>query len=160
MTASPNHPDLRTASALLATWFGSGLLPKAPGTWGSLAALPFAWVIQTVGGQIALLAAAAIVFLIGVWAAERMAREVGLKDPGIVVIDEVAGQWFVLAFAPLSIWTYVAGFVLFRIADITKPWPVSLADRRVPGGFGIMLDDVIAGLYAGLVLLIGTKLVG
>lgn len=160
MSAAPRQPDLRQPSTLLATWFGSGLLPKAPGTWGSLAALPFAWVIQTAGGQIALLVAAGIAFLVGIWAAERMAREIGIKDPGIVVIDEVAGQWLALAFAPLSIWTYVAGFVLFRIADITKPWPASLADRRVQGGLGIMLDDVIAGLYAGLVLLIGTKLLG
>lgn len=155
MTASPGLSDLKRPSALLATWFGSGLLPKAPGTWGSLAALPFAWAIQSQGGQIALLVAAVLVFVIGIWASDRMAQELGIKDPGSIVIDEVAGQWLALAFVPLSIWSYVAGFILFRLADITKPWPASLADRRVAGGLGIMLDDVIAGAYAGLALLIG-----
>jgi len=160
VSASPSPADLKRPSALLATWFGSGLLPKAPGTWGSLAALPFAWAIQTAGGQIALLAAAGLVFLVGIWASDRMARDIGIKDPGSVVIDEVAGQWLALAFVPMSAWSYVAGFVLFRVADITKPWPASLADRRISGGLGIMLDDIIAGIYAGLVLLVGSRFLG
>ena len=152
--------DLKRPPILIATWFGSGLLPKAPGTWGSLAALPFAWVIQAFGGQLALAIAALIAFAVGLWASERMAGDLGIKDPGAVVIDEVAGQWLALAFVPLTIWSYLAGFVLFRLADITKPWPVSLVDRRLGGGLGIMLDDMIAGAYAGLALLIGSKLLG
>ena len=160
MSAAPGLADLKRPFMLLATWFGSGLLPKAPGTWGSLAALPFAWVIQTTGGQAALLAAAAIAFLVGIWASDRMARDIGIKDPGAVVIDEVAGQWLTLAFVPLSAWGYAAGFALFRLADITKPWPASWADRRVGGGLGIMLDDIVAGLYAGLALLVGAIFLG
>ncbi len=160
MSSAPSPADLKRPSTLLATWFGSGLLPKAPGTWGSLAALPFAWAIQTAGGQLALLAAAGVVFLVGIWASDRMARDIGIKDPGAVVIDEVAGQWLALAFVPLSAWSYAAGFVLFRLADIAKPWPASLADRRVGGGLGIMLDDIVAGIYAGLVLLAGNKFLG
>jgi len=160
VSAAPRPADLRHPSTLLATWFGSGLLPKAPGTWGSLAALPFAWAIQVTGGQLALLVAAGIAFLVGIWASDRMARDIGIKDPGAVVIDEVAGQWLTLAFVPLSAWGYVAGFVLFRAADITKPWPASLADRRVGGGLGIMLDDIVAGLYAGLALLVGSRFLG
>ena len=152
---SPEPRDLAQPSVLLGTWFGSGLLPKAPGTWGSLAALPFAWAIESVGGQTALIVGAILAFAIGIWASDQMARNLGIKDPGVVVIDEVAGQWLTLAFVPLSGWSYVAGFLLFRLADITKPWPASLADRRVEGGFGIMLDDVIAAGYAGLALLVG-----
>ncbi len=155
MKASLQPRDLTQPSVLIGTWFGSGLLPKAPGTWGSLAALPFAWGIESIGGQAALLFGAILAFAIGVWASARMAQNLGIKDPGVVVIDEVAGQWLALAFVPLSGWSYVAGFLLFRLADITKPWPASLADRRLDGGLGIMLDDMIAGAYAGLVLLLG-----
>ena len=155
MTPPVGPRALRRPSVLLATWFGSGLLPKAPGTWGSLAALPFAWAIQSNGGQGALLVAAAVIFFIGWWAADRFARETGIKDPSVVVIDEVAGQWLALAFVPMTAWSYLAGFALFRAADIFKPWPASLADRRLGGGFGIMLDDIIAGAYAGLALLVG-----
>ena len=137
---------------LLATWFGSGLLPKIPGTWGSAAALPFAWVIAWYGGPWALLAAALIAFAVGVWAAEVYSRHSGLKDAGPIVIDEVAGQWLTLAaFAPDPL-TYIAGFFLFRAADIAKPWPASWADRSLEGGMGVMLDDIFAGIYAGLAL--------
>jgi phosphatidylglycerophosphatase A len=144
---------------LVATWFGSGLLPKAPGTWGSLAALPFAWVIQTLGGQVALLLAAVAVFFLGWWASERFERESGIKDPGVVVIDEVAGQWLTLAFVPISPLGYALGFALFRVADIVKPWPASLADREMGGGLGIMIDDMIAGAYAGLGLYLGVMII-
>lgn len=147
---APARPDFWRASSLLATWFGSGLLPKAPGTWGSLAALPFAWLIVWAGGPIALACAAAAAFGIGWWASDIYAK--GRDDPGEVVIDEVAGQWLVLIAAPLDPAIYALGFVLFRIADITKPWPAYLAERRLPGGLGIMADDIIAGVYAGALL--------
>lgn len=137
---------------LLATWFGSGLLPKIPGTWGSAAALPFAWVIAWYGGPWALLAAAFVAFVAGLWAADVYGRHSGVKDAGPIVIDEVAGQWLTLVpFVPEPA-TYLAGFVLFRAADIAKPWPASWADRKLDGGMGVMLDDVIAGIYAGLAL--------
>ena len=137
---------------IVATWFGSGLLPKIPGTWGSAAALPFAWMIAWYGGPWALFGAAVIAFVAGIWAAGIYSRHAGIKDAGPIVIDEVAGQWLTLAaFAPDAV-TYLAGFVLFRAADIAKPWPANWADRALPGGIGVMLDDIIAGVYAGLAL--------
>ena len=138
-----SHP-----ACMLATWFGVGLIRPAPGTWGSLAALPFAWAIVAVGGPYALLAATVVVFAVGCWAGGVYEKAGGGTDPGVVVIDEVAGQWLVLIAAPLDHMYYLAGFVLFRLCDITKPWPASWADRRVHGGLGIMLDDVLAALYA------------
>lgn len=143
-------------SSLLATWFGSGLLPLAPGTWGSLAALPCAWVIVWAGGTWALIAATVVVALLGWWAAEVYAAATGRDDPGAVVIDEVAGQWLVLLPAGTDITLYIAGFVLFRIFDITKPWPAIWADRNLHGGLGIMLDDLLAAGY-GLVALLALK---
>ncbi|PKU25703.1 phosphatidylglycerophosphatase A [Telmatospirillum siberiense] len=134
-------------AALLSTWFGAGLLPKAPGTWGSLAALPFAWIISLNGGWPVLSIAILLVFLLGWWAADRTARVIGIADPGCIVIDEVAGQWLTLVAAPPDLLHYAIGFALFRLFDITKPWPANWADRRIKGGLGIMLDDVFAGLY-------------
>jgi len=143
---------------ILATWFGAGLLPKAPGTWGSLAALPFAWIIVSTGGVAALAVATAVVSAVGWWAADRYVRQTGVADPSEVVIDEVAGQWLTLLVVPADLWFYLAGFALFRLFDIRKPWPVSWADRCLPGGLGVMVDDIFAGLYAAAVLYGATRL--
>jgi phosphatidylglycerophosphatase A len=153
-TESPSQerPRLTRPAILLATWFGAGYLPKIPGTWGSLAALPFAWLLHGGLGQWGLFAAALAVFAIGIPCANVYIRASGKDDPGPVVIDEVAGQWLTLVMAPMSVQFYVLGFVLFRIADIWKPWPVSWADRQIKGGFGVMFDDVLAAIYAGAVL--------
>ena len=132
---------------LLATWFGAGLLRPAPGTWGSLAALPCAWVIVHFGGTIALATATLVVFALGCWAGGVYERAGDGSDPGAVVIDEVVGQWLVLIAAPLEPLYYLAAFLLFRLCDITKPWPASWADAKVHGGLGIMLDDILAALY-------------
>lgn len=137
-------------ATLLSTWFGCGRLPKAPGTWGSLAALPLAWMVSALAGPWGLLLTVGLVFGIGVWAAETHARHSGEADPQAVVIDEVAGQCLTLVAAPLDPLGYLLGFALFRLFDIAKPWPVSWADREVKGGLGIMLDDILAGVYAGL----------
>jgi phosphatidylglycerophosphatase A len=122
-----------------------------PGTWGSLAALPCAWAIRSLWGIAGLAIAAAFAFAAGCWAAGTIANRSGIKDPGAIVIDEVAAQWLVLLPAPLDPVPYAAAFLLFRIFDIWKPWPVRWADRRVYGGFGIMLDDLLAAAYAVLV---------
>lgn len=135
-------------SGAIATWFGSGLLPRAPGTWGSLAALPFAALLVWFGGWPLLLAASGLLFVLGTWASERYARRLGKKDPSEIVVDEVLGQWLVLLPWALDPFAYLLGFAAFRVFDIAKPWPVSLADRRLAGGLGIMLDDVIAAGYA------------
>lgn len=145
-------------SRLLGTWFGAGLLPRAPGTWGSIAALPFAWLIVRYAGWPWLAAATVAVFLAGWWAAARVVAETGIADPQQVVIDEVAGQWLVLLPAPPDWRWYLAGLALFRAADIWKPWPAGWADREVPGGLGVMIDDVFAALYGVVVLLVARHL--
>lgn len=151
MPLSPHHP-----ARVIATWFGAGHLPGPNGTWGSLAALPFAWAIESAWGAPGLLAAAGIALLVGIWATAAYTRSSYRKDPGAVVIDEVAGQWTTLGLGalvgPLGPWGYLAGFLLFRFADIWKPWPASWADQDVPGAFGVMLDDIIAGVMAGAIL--------
>ena len=101
------------------------------------------------GGIWLLLAAAALVFALGLWAADRYMKAVGLHDPGAIVVDEVAGQWLTLAVAPLDPLAYLAGFLLFRIFDVLKPWPAGWLDRRVGGAFGVMIDDIAAAAYAG-----------
>ena len=108
---------------LVATWFGSGLLPGAPGTWGSLAALPFAVLWVWLGGAWALSAATIAAFVVGVWASGRYATAIATEDPGSAVIDEVAGQWLALIPAALDWRLFVVAFVAFRAADIVKPWP-------------------------------------
>lgn len=144
----------------IATWFFSGLAPFAPGTWGSLAALPFAIVLHATGSFPALLVATLLVFFLGWWATAQETAGKEDHDPGEIVIDEVAGMWLTLF--PLSgmLWYHdidlvilpwpglVVGFLLFRLFDIFKPWPVSWADRKSTP-FGVMFDDVLAGVYAG-----------
>jgi phosphatidylglycerophosphatase A len=144
---------LETPAGVIATWFGAGLLPRAPGTWGSLAALPFAWIIAYAGGWIALMVATILVFALGVWAADRAAKETGVQDPGSIVIDEVAGQWMTLIPIGTDPLAFLIGFILFRAADIFKPWPASWADRTVKGGIGIMLDDMLAAVYPLIVMI-------
>ncbi|MFQ5970679.1 MAG: phosphatidylglycerophosphatase A [Alphaproteobacteria bacterium] len=145
-------------ATLVATWFGLGRLPVAPGTWASLAALPIAAGIVWIGGPWLLSAAIVAAALAGAWAAGRYAEAMHARDPRAVVVDEVAGQW--LALLPLSLdWRYyVAAFVAFRLFDILKPWPCRRLER-LPGGAGIMADDIAAGVYAGaLVWVLGRLL--
>jgi phosphatidylglycerophosphatase A len=143
----------------LATWCGTGLLPWAPGSWASLSALPLAWLLMLAGGPWLLLAATLVVFVAGIWAAERYMAAVGIHDPTAIVVDEIAGQWLTLAIAPLDPLAYALGFFLFRVFDVLKPWPVSWLDRRVGGGFGVMIDDIGAALYAGGTLWLIDRLV-
>jgi phosphatidylglycerophosphatase A len=138
---------------LVATGLGSGYSPVAPGTAGSLVGLLLflpiagrAWPIQ--------LAAVIGVTILGVLAGGRLATTLGAKDPGVVVIDEVAGQWITFLALPMTPLIAVAGFLLFRAMDIRKPWPAR-ALERLPGGLGIMADDVAAGIYAHLLLRLG-----
>ncbi len=135
----------------IALWFGAGKLPRAPGTWGSLAALPFAWlIVEATGTPLSLLLAALVLLPIGVWASALHSERTNTHDAGEIVVDEVAGQWIALAVAPLSPLGWILAFVLFRIFDIVKPWPISWIDQRVSGGWGIMLDDIVAGLFAAV----------
>ena len=138
----------------VATVGGIGLLPRAPGTWGSLAALPFAWLITQWGGSASLLAATVIVTFVGIFSADEAAKRIGVADPGSIVIDEVAGQFLALVLIAPSWIGYAVGFAAFRFFDIVKPWPVSWADRKIKGGFGIVLDDLLAGAYVLLIMLV------
>ena len=146
--------------ALVSTVGGIGLLPVAPGTWGSLVALPVAWLIHWALGPLGLVAGVVVVTAVGSWVAGEFGRRSGFVDPGPVVIDEVAGQWLVLCVAPREVWYWIAGFLLFRAFDIFKPWPAGWADRQVKGGFGVMLDDLIAALYGAIILYIVVRLAG
>ncbi len=147
-TGLPSH--LRK---VLLTWFACGRVPFAPGTVGSLGALPFGWILLAIGGPLLLLGAATALFIAG-WLCADAELPGDDSDPSWIVVDEVVGMWIALAAAPVAIFWHIATFVLFRLFDILKPWPVSWADRNVGGGLGVMLDDVLAGLYAALIILI------
>ncbi len=136
----------------IATVFGVGRAPAAPGTAGSIVALPFAYLIAATFGRGALLFAAIIVLAIGSWACEIYASKKGEVDPSECVIDEVAGQWILCAFAPTSLLAYALAFVLFRLFDIMKPWPINVVEKKVPGGLGIMADDVVAALMGAVII--------
>ena len=141
----------------LAFGFGSGAIRPAPGTWGTLAALPFVLVWQQLPvagyGLVIVLST-----LLGIWLCHRTAADLGVHDHGGIVWDEFVGLWIALWLAPTGWPWLLAGFALFRLFDIWKPWPIRWVDRQVGGGFGIMLDDIIAGFMALLVLLLGEGL--
>jgi phosphatidylglycerophosphatase A len=136
----------------LAFGFGSGLSSKAPGTMGTLASLPVIILAHLMG--IPLWALFLVTTLGGTWLADRASRELGVHDHPGIVIDEFAGMMLTLLFIPLSWISIVLGFGLFRLFDIWKPWPIRVVDEKVHGGVGIMLDDLLAGVYAGICLLI------
>lgn len=140
-------PPWRDAATFVATFGGVGLLPGAPGTWGALAALPVGWVALSVFGWPGVLAAAAVATAAGLWASRAVIRRTRQDDPPAVVIDEVAGQLFCLAALEPRIWQFALAFGLFRAVDIAKPFPLSWLERNLGGGFGIMADDLMAGLY-------------
>jgi phosphatidylglycerophosphatase A len=139
-----------TGARWVATAFGSGYAPIAPGTAGSAVGLVLFWPL--VGrGWVVQAAACVVLFIVGVAAAGRVAREVGREDPGLVVVDEVVGMWVTLVGLPFGPFTAGLGFLLFRVADVFKPWPARSLES-LHGGLGIMADDVAAGVYANLAL--------
>jgi phosphatidylglycerophosphatase A len=144
---------LRHPWGWLATGFGSGLAPWAPGTFGSLAAL-LPWLLLRELPLIAVFAVVIVVFVLGVMASEWAMQKLGGDDPGCVVIDEWVGLWIALFVAPPGWLWLLAGFLLFRLFDIAKPWPVGWLERRLHGGMGVMADDVAAGFMAALVLVL------
>jgi phosphatidylglycerophosphatase A len=150
----PERPSLADPRILVATGLGSGYLPFAPGTWGSLLAAALAWPIALAGGWPLLLAAALAAAVVGIAATRAYQELSGKSDPGEVVIDEVAGQWLTLAACPLDPVWWIAGFLAFRAFDILKPPPANWIDRRMKSASGVMLDDLVAGLYAGAALLL------
>jgi phosphatidylglycerophosphatase A len=136
---------------VIATWFGCGRVPKAPGTMGALGAIPL-YLLVAHYGRAGVGAAAAVVTAIGIWAASVVVREVGKEDPQVVVVDEVAGMLVTMLPMPHPSWrALAAGFLLFRLFDIVKPWPIRHLER-LPGGWGVVLDDIGAGLLGAAVM--------
>jgi phosphatidylglycerophosphatase A len=136
---------------LIATGFYSGYLPKAPGTWGSLMGLLIFFLLHTLSLGI-YLAVVAGIFLIGTFAAGEAEKIMDHQDPGLVVIDEITGMLVTMTAVPATPLAMALGFVLFRIFDIWKPFPVNFFDQRFHGGLGIMLDDIVAGIYSLIIL--------
>jgi phosphatidylglycerophosphatase A len=135
----------------LAFGFGSGLAPRAPGTAGTLMAIPLYLLLVRLGWPVYLLAVV-VVSLAGIWICQQASRQLGEHDHPGIVWDEFAGYLVTMIPAPAGWPWVVAGFVLFRVFDIWKPWPVSWADRQIRGGLGIMVDDLLAGALAGFIL--------
>jgi phosphatidylglycerophosphatase A len=143
------------AATVIATAFGVGYSPIAPGTAGSLVGLALFWPLQLSTPRIQLLVTV-VAYFVGVAASTRLAHRLGGKDPGAAVVDEVVGMWLSLLFLPFTPATAAAAFVLFRILDVFKPYPARQLEA-LPGGWGIMTDDVMAGIYANLLLRAGLR---
>ena len=148
------HPVL-----ILATGFGSGLAPKAPGTFGTLAAIPI-YVMVSYFDSMTYWITFLILFLIGILICNRATEILKVHDHPSIVWDEIVGYLITMYSLPQNWTLIIAGFLVFRFFDILKPWPIKMLDKTVKGGFGIMLDDVVAGVSANLVLQIGIFVLG
>ncbi len=156
MNKNPDIADLRRKVLgdpvnLLAFGLGTGLAPKAPGTFGSLFGMAIAWWTLPLGFDVRIMVVIALI-VSGVWICGESARRIGVHDHSGIVWDEIAGIYLVLLVAPTSILGWALGFGLFRLFDIWKPWPIRDLDHRLHGGLGIMLDDLVAALYAAVLL--------
>ncbi len=141
---------LKSPSVLIATGFGSGLSPYAPGTVGSLVSLLLFVFLHDTG--LPLLWVCGLGFLAGVWICQSASVKLGVHDHGGIVWDEFVGMWITMLWIPFTLTNLALAFILFRLFDIFKPWPISFLDRRVSGGLGIMIDDVVAAVFANIVL--------
>lgn len=168
---APGQRVLADPAGWVASVGGAGLSPWAPGTVGSLVALLPWWAMAGVGWWLPWIAIP-LLFMLGVWASSVLIRRIGVEDPGVIVVDEVVGQWLALSLVDLALrvapWPLlvpstaallVAGFLVFRLCDILKPWPASWADRQLTGGFGAMADDALAGVWAGLLVVAALSIV-
>jgi phosphatidylglycerophosphatase A len=151
--ATPARLAFTTVSGFFALGFGSGLASRAPGTMGSLAALPLAvpllWLTPIQLGLFLLLA-----FGYGIYCCHITSQRMAINDPGAIVWDEIVAMWLVLAVVPVQWAWWLAAFLLFRLFDIAKPWPIRWFDQHIKGGLGIMLDDILAAVYAITILLL------
>ena len=139
--------NLANPIQFLALGFGSGLAPKAPGTFGTLAAVPLFLLMSSLSPLFYALLVL-VVCISGIYICGKAAKDVGVHDHGAIVWDEFAGFFITMFMIPVSWQSVLVGFILFRIFDIAKPWPISVADKKLTGGFGIMFDDVLAGLFS------------
>ncbi len=141
---------LKYPPAFFATGFGSGLSPVAPGTVGTLVSLLLFVFLQNTGWPLLVICVTG--FFIGIWLCDQTSEKLGVHDHGGIVWDEFIGMWITLLWVPLSLTTLLIAFILFRLFDILKPWPIGYLDKRIHGGLGIMIDDVIAGIFANICL--------
>jgi phosphatidylglycerophosphatase A len=148
--------DMKQPYVWLATWFGAGFFRPAPGTWGSALSIPPAIIIFTWGGISALIVGIIAITGLGLWASQKFDQATGGYDNSMIVIDEAVGQWITLIpvclLAGLNLWLAFLAFLLFRLFDITKPWPISWMDKNIHGAWGVMIDDIAAGILAALCL--------
>ena len=143
----------------LAFGFGSGLAPKAPGTFGTLAAVPIYWFIAD-WSLLEYSALIVVTAVLGIWICGAASRQLNVHDHPGIVWDEFVGYWITMWAVPVD-WVWIlAGFVVFRVFDIAKPWPINVLDKKVAGGFGIMIDDILAGVMACITLHIALALIG
>ena len=151
-----NGINLKDPANLIATWFGCGLISPAPGTWGSLGAILIALALFYFGGLYVFIAATIIMTPVSFWATSKYEKTSGIHDNKQIVIDEVIGQWIALApvfiFVGINWILILLAFALFRLFDITKPWPISHFDKNVKGAIGVMVDDIIAGIFAAALI--------
>ena len=158
-TTTSRAPDARFLVShpahFIALGFGSGLAPKAPGTFGTLVAFPIYWALALVLPPLAIAFVAIPLFFVGVWACERTGRDLGVADHGSMVWDEIVAFLPLLATASQDWRLQLFAFALFRAFDIWKPFPIRELERRVKGGLGVMIDDVVAAFYAYMVFVVG-----
>ena len=145
-----HFPNLRKPTHLLATWFGIGLLRPAPGTWGTLAGALLWFFLPHAHTWIWLILP--LFILLSWYVCAQANKDSDSGDNSSIVIDEVAGMLVTLAFVPHTLFAYCLAFLLFRLFDIWKPWPISWVDKNIKGGWGILFDDLLAGLFAGVIL--------
>lgn len=146
--------SLKDWRVLLATWFGCGTFFPGPGFWGTLGAMPLGIALLVLGGQTYVLLASILLLAVGVHVTRHTENILKTHDSSIIVIDEAAGVMIPLAFAPLSPMGIFAAFLLFRVFDVWKPFPISYLDKKVGGAWGVMIDDIVAGIFAALVIVI------
>jgi len=151
MTNNVKQIVLRNPVHLLSFGFGAGLSPIAPGTFGTLIAMPI-YLVLTSFSTIIYVLTVAFMFCIGCWASKRTADALGVHDHPGIVIDEIVGYLATMLFVPVTWYWMIFGFLLFRLFDIWKPWPINMVDRQLQGGVGIMLDDLLAAIYSLLSL--------
>lgn len=159
MSVESGNPPGRRAIHFFASGFGAGLAPIAPGTAGTLAAIPIYLLLDATLGPALYAAVVLAMFALGVWLCRETERDLGTHDAPQIVWDEIVGYLVTMWLAPRGWEWVVLGFFLFRLFDIWKPFPIRALERRIPGGFGIMLDDALAGLYALVVMQAGAYLV-
>ncbi len=142
---------LQKLAEIISTWFWVGKIPSAPGTWGTLATVPFVYALSLAGSINYMIMTGLFVFL-GIFAAEIYEKSLGTHDSSQIVIDEVVGLMIAMTWLPMTWQSMVLGFVIFRFFDILKPFPIGMLDRKVGGGLGVMLDDIAAGLITNIIL--------